>query len=583
MKTRLKELTNAMIMMVDDEAPVMERVRGQLEACGYHRFVLEENPALAVSRIEQVMPDVLLLDLGMPEMSGFEILTAVREHPKLNELPVILLTHPTDSASRQHAVDLGATDFLAKPIDPSELRLRLRNTLAAKAYADRLAYYDPHTNLPNRRLFAKHLQWAVKKAERFGEHLALLSIALDDFGRIRSTTGDQNAEDIQREVARRIERSVRGSDLTASGADDQAPAFNLFQAESSRFLLLLERLDSPQDSAIVAKRIIQSISAPLEGEVRDIYLTASIGISTFPSECDCPDATALLKAAETASDYVYKQGGNGFQFSSPQISSLYAKRMDLEGRLRRALERGELSLHYQPKVQVASRTLKGAEALLRWNCPETGFISPAEFIPVAEETGLIVPIGRWVLKTACETARQWHRQGFPLRININLSNRQFQDEDFLPTVKLILRQTGVDPRQLTFEITESLFVGNHPRTIEIMNALRELGIRFAIDDFGTGYSSFSYLSKLPVDELKIDRFFIKDLPHKRDSAAIAAALVYIAKHLSLETVAEGVETADQLAFLRLIHCDQFQGYLFSKPLSLEEFSARYLIQAVKAA
>ncbi|MGF1547931.1 MAG: putative bifunctional diguanylate cyclase/phosphodiesterase [Thiotrichales bacterium] len=581
MKIRSTELTDALIMAIDDEWETLELMKKLLAADGYKRLVQELESTHALARIEEVKPDILLLNLAKPRASGIELLAALRDHPKLAALPVIILTASNDCESRLRALELGAADFLAKPIDPSELRLRVRNALAAKAHADRLTYYDPQTNLPNRRLFEKHLDWVERKARRFGEHLALLSIVIDDFSRIQGLVGQETSDELLRQVANRIESAVRRSDVLGIGTEESLSVFNVYQTEGGNFLLLLERLQSPQVAAPVAERILRAVSQPFICNGDERFITISIGIATFPT--DCEDASKLLRTATTTSDYVRRQGGNRFQFSSTQINALYEKRLELESRLRRALDRTELELHYQPKVRVESNIVRGAEALIRWKDGNGGYTSPADFIPIAEDTGLIVPIGEWVLLEACKTAKRWHDLGHLLRMSVNISNRQFQDDGFEAVIEDILRRTGFNPNYLTLEITESLFIGNYSRNFEIMQRLRARGIQFSIDDFGTGYSSLSYLTRLPLDELKIDRSFVMDLPSKRDNAAIVTALIYIAQHLNLVTVAEGVETREQLTFLAKARCQQFQGYLFSKPIPADKFEQIFLKPAHQAA
>jgi diguanylate cyclase (GGDEF)-like protein len=560
-----QQLINATIMIVDDEPTTMEVVKAFLEEAGYNKFVLVEKSSQAMTAIEETRPDLLLLDLIMPDVSGFDILSAVRVHPKFKHLPVIILTSSSDTESKLRALELGATDFLAKPLDKSELALRVRNSLTVKAYQDQLAYYDPLTNIPNKKLFLEHLDWAVKKAKRFKEHLALLTIALDNFNRINAMIGPSAGDQLLQQIARRIEGVIRSVDVLGSSVDDEHIEMSLFRTEGNSFALLLDRIHGEDSAALVAERLIQIIKEPMHVDNTNIYVTASIGIATYPAESD--DCTSLLRLASSAKDYVKNKGGNSFQFSSKDINSKYNKRLSLETRLRMALERDEFILHYQPEVNVRTGVIQGVEALLRWNSSDKGLVPPYDFIPLAEETGLIIPIGEWVLNEACSKLKKWHQAGRnSLSMAVNLSVKQFNDPGFFSTAKRIISHSGVDPQFLKFELTESLLLDNIDHKIEIMKQLTDIGLKLSIDDFGTGYSSLKYLSKLPVDELKIDRSFIIDVVENSSNRAIVLSVIFLSHCLGLKTVAEGVETKEQLNVLQKERCDQYQGFLFSRPV-----------------
>lgn len=564
-----EQLLNATIVMVDDEPITMEVVQVFLEEAGYRNFVLIENSSEAVAAIEQRRPDLLLLDLIMPQVSGFEILKAVRAHPKLKHLPVIILTSSSDNQDKLVALDLGATDFLAKPVDPSELRLRVRNTLAAKAYIDQLAYYDPLTKLPNRHLFMERLDWGLKEARRNGENLALLNIELDQFNKISDTLGLLAGDDLLRQLTQRIREVVRSIDLLGHFEIDADIPVNLFHFDGGVFTLLLQRILSERNAATVAQRILEAIRAPLLAATTEVYLTASIGISSYPTED--VDSVALLQLASSAKDYAKYHGGDSFQFSSRQINTQYQQRLSIEARLRKALDRNELVLHYQPKLDVRTNAVTGVEALLRWRISDQGLIPPNKFIPIAEETGLMIPIGEWVLSHACKQLSEWQKAGkAPTGMAVNLSAAQFQKEDLPAVFKRIIENSGIDPRLLTLEVTESMLLVDIESRIESLNRLKALGLKLAIDDFGTGYSSLSYLKRLPLDELKIDRSFFINLFEDAKSRSLVSSLIFLAHNLNLHTVAEGVETEQQLHFLQKEGCDQYQGFLFKPPLPSAE-------------
>jgi diguanylate cyclase (GGDEF)-like protein len=569
LQQEFEHLLNTTIVMVDDEPITMEVVQVFLEEAGYRNFILIENSSEAMAALEQRRPDLLLLDLIMPQVSGFEILKAVRAHPKLKHLPIIILTSSSDNRDKLVALDLGATDFLAKPVDPSELRLRVRNTLAAKAYIDQLAYYDPLTKLPNRHLFMERLDWGLKEARRCGENLALLSIELDQFNKISDTLGLLAGDDLLRQLTQRIREVVRSIDLLGHFEIDADIPVNLFHFDGGVFTLLLQRITSERNAATVAQRILEAIRAPLLAEKTEVYLTASIGISSYPTED--VDSVALLQLASSAKDYAKHHGGDSFQFSSRQINTQYQQRLSFEARLRKALDRNELVLYYQPKLDVRTNAVTGVEALLRWRVSDQGMIPPNKFIPIAEETGLMIPIGEWALSHACKQLTEWQKGGkAPIGMAVNLSAVQFRNPDMAGVFKRIIETSGIEPQLLTLEVTESMLLEDIRSRMEAMHRLKDLGLKLSIDDFGTGYSSLSYLKRLPLDELKIDRSFFVDLFEDTKSRSLISSLVTLARNLNLRTVAEGVETEQQLRFLQKERCDQYQGFLFSPPLPSAE-------------
>ena len=418
----------AKIMIIDDEPITLEMVQAFLKEAGYSNFILVEKSIEAMEHIKNSGPDILLLDLMMPEVSGYDILAQVREHPKLRHLPIIVLTASTDTESKLRALDLGATDFLAKPVDPTELSLRVRNTIAAKAYLDQLAYYDPVTSLPNRKMFHELFDNNLNKAKRFDEKLALLNIELDHFDRITDTMEISAGDEVLRQITHRLKNAVRGIDLLGCSAISDDTAIDLFRIEGAVFSLLLNRIIEAANSANVSERILEEIRKPVTVNDREVYVTASIGITTYPD--DGKSCEELLRLASNAKDFAKNKGGNSFQFSSGEINAIYEKRHSLESRLRKVLDRQELMLFYQPKVKIATNTIDGVEAMVRWNSGQ-GFIPPEDFIPLAEEIGLIVPFGEWILNEACSQLKKWHQEGKDhLNMAVNLSAKQFTTPDF---------------------------------------------------------------------------------------------------------------------------------------------------------
>jgi diguanylate cyclase (GGDEF)-like protein len=563
-------LKDAKIMIVDDESINIHVVQAFLEEEKYRNFVIVDDSRQAMKLLEKTRPDIMLLDLLMPNVSGFDILSAVRVHSKFKYLPVVILTASIETQDKLKALDLGATDFLAKPVDPSELCLRVRNTLAAKAYQDQLTYYDAQTKLPNRNLLLEDLSWALKTAKGNKKQLALLSIEIDKFDRIKDTIGLSAGDGVLRLVANRIQKVIREFDVHRRSADDEVTRMALFHLDSGSFSLIIDQLDAADYAAMVAERIIKKLRNPLRVSGSDIYVTVSIGIATTPPESD--KSSELLRLASSAKDYAKKQGGDSFQFSSSAINVIYKKRLNLEVKLREALRKKEFALYYQPKVDIISGVVKGVESLLRWESDES-IVLPGDFIPLAEDTGLIIPIGQWVLSEACRQLKVWHQSARnPITMAVNISAKQFSDPNFLSTLKQIIDSSKIDARFLTLELTESLLIGNIDEKIKVMKSMKDIGLKLSIDDFGTGYSSLNYLRKLPLDELKIDRSFIMEVPTKKDSRAIVATIVFLARRLGLSTVAEGVEKKEELEFMQKLGCNQYQGFFFSRPVPSKELT-----------
>lgn len=421
-----------------------------------------------------------------------------------------------------------------------------------------LAYHDPLTDLPNRAMFNRHLSHAMIQARRYYKGLAVLFIDLDRFKNINDTLGHDAGDRLLQEMARRLMASLRSGDLVARLGGDE-------------FVVLLEEISDLGQVSQVARQILTALvkEYPLDGQM--IHITASIGISTFPE--DGRDEFSLMKHADVAM-YRAKEGGkNNFQFYSAHMDLHSAAQLALESSLRRALERNELILHYQAKVDAQTGRITGVEVLARWQHPDLGLMHPEHFIPLAEETGLIVPLTKWVLKEACSQNCAWQLQGLPpLHIAVNLSARQFGDENLLGDVASTLREVGMDPTLLELEITESMMMHNTDKTIQILAGLKAMGIRIAIDDFGIGYSSLSHLKQFPIDIIKIDRSFITDIPGDQADEAITDAIIAMGKSLKIIVVAEGVEALEQLQFLRSRGCDEIQGYFFSRPIPAHDFT-----------
>ena len=478
--------------------------------------------------------------------------------------PLSLQTHARSRDGTMIPVEIHASRMLLNGSRRATVVVRdISERLDSQEQMWRLAHFDELSGLPNRLLFRQLLEQALIDAGRSKKPLAVLLIDLDRFKLINDTLGHDTGDEVLRQVTARLRQCLSETDIISRFGGDE-------------FAALIRDIDGADAARAAAKRVLAAVDQPYRLNGEEYHLSASIGISTFPG--DSVDATALLRNAELAMYRAKDQGKNNFQFHSPQMNARSFEYVVLERFLRRAIEQDEFLIHYQPQVEVASGRLTGAEALLRWNHPGMGMMQPDKFIPLAEETGLIVPIGRIVMMRACVAARRWQECGIPgFRVAVNLSPRQFAQSELVADVRHILEDTGLAPEYLELEITESMVMENPERAAAILHELRAVGVKLAIDDFGTGYSSLGYLKRFPVDTLKIDRSFIKDVPADADDVAITHAVIAMGHSLRLLTVAEGVETRAQADFLANNGCDLMQGYLISRPLPMEDMD-RFLAQ-----
>ena len=565
-------LQGATIMMVDDEPITLDAVQAFLEDAGYRRFVLIDDPREVFDQLDERHPDILLLDVVMPQMSGFEVLRRVRESKRFAHLPVIILTSSSDPDTKLRALDLGATDFLAKPVDPSELALRVRNTLAVKAYQDQLAYYDALTNLPNRALFLTRIDWMIERARRDAGKVVLLHLVVNDFCRITEAFGHVTGDDVLRQLAARLLQTTRSADAVTRHDPDAIAWGNLFRISDAEFTVLLPSVREIDHAGNVAQRIAEAMKAPLDADGTPVYLTPSIGIAAFPDDAD--QGAALMKLASSASAQVSNGGSDRICFSSTGANEALVKRLRLEADLRQALANDEFCLVYQPKADVVSDRIVGAEALIRWQRADGELVSPLDFIPVAEETGLILPIGDWVIASACRQVAQWRADGQAFNVSVNVSALQLFESDLVRGVNASCRAAGIPPSALTLEVTESLLMQDVEQAIATLHRLRDCGCKLSLDDFGTGYSSLSYLKRFPLDEVKIDRSFIVDAVNSREDRALIAAVTFLAHRLGLTVCVEGVEHAAQRELIRRAKSDVYQGFLFGRPMAADQLTAR---------
>jgi diguanylate cyclase (GGDEF)-like protein len=436
-----------------------------------------------------------------------------------------------------------------------------RDVSVARAMALQMAHSAQHdflTGLPNRMLLNDRINQAIVLAPRHHKKVAVLFLDLDGFKHINDSLGHLAGDKLLQSIATRLEHCVRGSDTVSRQGGDE-------------FVVLLSEIEKSEDAALTATRMLQAVAEAHFIDQHDLHVTTSIGVSVYPD--DGGNAETLIKNADTAMYQAKENGHQSYQFFKTAMNVRAVGRQSIEEGLRRALEREEFTLHYQPKVDLRTGEITGAEALIRWTHPTRGLVSPAEFIPVAEECGLILPIGRWALRTACKQAQEWVKADLPLRsVAVNISAMEFRDDHFLEGIFGILKDAGLDAKCLELELTESVLMKHAEATQAILRTLRSSGVQIAVDDFGTGYSSLSYLRKFSIDALKIDQSFIHQITTVPDETTIVAAVIAMGRSLKLRLVAEGVETQEELDFLQAHNCNEAQGYFFSRPVAAEEFA-----------
>lgn len=497
--------------------------------------------------------DVVLIDYRLGERNGIELLSEVAH---LSKAPCILLTGQGDRSVDLEAMKAGAADYLAKSeLTAPLLERTIRYAVDRRRAEERLthlALYDPLTGLANRSLFRDRLGHEMSRVERFGEGLALLFLDLDRFKRINDTLGHGAGDDLLRTVAGRLSRCARKVDTIARLGGDE-------------FVMILSGVTAMDQARVVANRILTELAEPFELMGRPMQVSASIGVTMYPQ--DSNDLDSLLKNADLAMYSAKEMGRNGFQFYKAEMAMLAARQLEIENRLRFAIERGELRLHYQPQVDLTNGRIKGLEGLIRWRYDKDTLLMPGEFLPVVEEVGLMPGVGEWVVQEACAHQRAWMDAGLEVPLtSVNVSPTQLRNPDLAGQIEEALGKANTPASHFGIELTESTLMADPDRACNILRRLVDMGVNVAIDDFGTGYSSLSCLRDFPLSVLKMDRAFVKDVPHDAKDSALVSSIVTLGHHLDLQVTAEGVERADQLDFLRDAGCDSAQGYYFSMPV-----------------
>ncbi|HEY3026164.1 MAG TPA: EAL domain-containing protein [Pyrinomonadaceae bacterium] len=568
-------LTKTKILIIDDD----EQIRGlllKLLGNGYDCCEAESaEQALTALAADQF--DLVISDIQMGGMSGLELVPHV--HSIAPDCVVLMISGQSTIETAIEAMHAGAFDYIMKPFDPRQVQAAVERALnqslllkEKRRYKDdleillqrrtaevnRLAYYDTLTDLPNRILFEDRVGQAVAVAQRSGEAFGILFIAPDRLKKVNETLGHVCGDWLLKEVADRLRGCVTQGDTVARFGDDE-------------FAFLIRQIGETKDVVEIIRSVQEALKPSVDLEGQEVFASASIGVSLFP--LDGNDCQSLLKNAGAALYRAKKAGGNNYQFYMPEMHELASKRLTLETSLRHAIENEEFVLHYQPRAAVDSMQITGVEALIRWQHPQLGLLWPAEFIPLAEDTGLIIPIGEWVVRVACRQNKTWQDEGFtPMRMAVNIAAQQLRQPNIAKTMVKILGDTGLAPRHFELELTETSIMNNAEFAIDVLGELKQMGVKISIDDFGTGFSSLSYLKRLPINALKIDQSFVRDVTTDPNDASLVMAIITLAHNLKLEVVAEGVETEEQLNFLRLLRCDEIQGFLFSKGLPAEELA-----------
>jgi diguanylate cyclase (GGDEF)-like protein len=538
------------ILIVEDESIIAEDISDSLISLGYSITDIVYSGEEAIHSATEFRPDLVLMDVNLQgEIDG---ITAAEEIRSRFQIPVVYLTAYADENTLRRVNATKPFGYIVKPFEEKNLHTTIQLALHRHEY-------DSLTNLPNRSLFREQLSQVLEKHKELPAIIPVVTLSLDRINRINSTLGHDIGDFVICQVAERLSNCTEKINIVA-------------RLEAAEFAIVLEPVAQKKDAAKIARSILDFVAQAMIVKGSEVYVTASIGISLSPD--DSSDGGVLLKNAYTAMYESQQQGGNKYQFYTAKVANSSIKKLTQETCLRNALKRSEFEVYYEPQIEIKTGKIIGAEALVRWNHPERGRVSPGEFIPMAEEMGLISPLGEWVLETACRQTKAWQTEGLPpLRVAVNVSARQFDSKNLTERVSQILRETNLAPKYLELELTEGLILQDETAAAQAFMVWRDMGIRIAIDDFGTGYSCLSYPKRFPFDALKIDKSFIRDIANDRQNAAITIAIIQMAHCMNMTVIAEGVENESELAFLCANECDEIQGYFFSQALPRAEFAA----------
>ncbi len=538
------------ILIVEDESIIAEDISDSLTALGYQVTAIVYSGEEAIQSASEIRPDLVLMDINL--QGQIDGIAAAKEIRSRFKIPVIYLTAYADENTLLQVNSTKPFGYIVKPFEEKNLHTTIQIALYRHQY-------DSLTNLPNRSLLQEKLSQALDRQKELPALIPVIALSLDRINRINSTLGHDIGDLVLCSIAQRLTNCIENINIVA-------------RLEAAEFSIVLEPVKEKQDVVNIAQSILEIVAQVIIVKSCEVYVTASIGISLFPD--DGSNTDELLKNAYTAMYYAQERGGNNYKFHTPNITNYSIGKLSKESCLRNALKRSEFEVYYEPKVEIKTGKIVGAEALVRWNHPEMGLVSPGDFIPIAEEMGLIVPLGEWVLETACRQNQAWQAEGLgPLRVAVNLSGRQFEQKNITERVSEILTATGLDAKYLELELTESLVLQDETAVFQAFSVWKKMGIRVAIDDFGTGYASLSYSKRFPFDVLKIDKSFIRNITEDRQNAAITIAIIQMAHSMNMTVVAEGVEDEQELAFLCEHDCDEIQGYFFSKALPKADFEA----------